>query len=57
LFSVVESYGNYVFEDDKPPTLLRARVISYALGAHKVLIESVVVETSKKAHLIGNRKG
>jgi hypothetical protein len=54
LFSVVESYGNYVFEDDKPPTLLRARVVSYALGAHKVLIESVVVETSKKAHLIGN---
>ena len=30
-----------------PLTALRARVVSYALGAYKVLIESVVVETSK----------
>ena len=31
-----------------PPTALRARVVSYALGAYKVFIESVVVETSKR---------
>ena len=30
-----------------PPIALRARVVSYALGAYKVFIESVVVETSK----------
>ena len=30
-----------------PPTALRARVISYALGVYKVFIESVLVETSK----------
>jgi hypothetical protein len=36
------------------PTVLRARVASYALGPYKVLIESVVVETSKSAHLIVN---
>jgi hypothetical protein len=36
------------------PTALRARIVSYALGAYKVLIESVVVETSKRAHLIVN---
>ena len=40
-----------------PLTALRARVVSYALGAYKVFIEAVVVETSKKAHLIGNSKG
>jgi hypothetical protein len=38
-----------------PPTL-RARVLSYALGAYKVIIEGVVVEISKKAHSIGNSK-
>ena len=30
-----------------PPTGLRARIMSYALGAYKVFIEGVVVETSK----------
>ena len=30
-----------------PPTALRARVVSYALGADKVFTESIVVETSK----------
>jgi hypothetical protein len=39
------------------PTALRARVLSYAQGAYKVFIESVVVETSKKALSIGNSKG
>ena len=38
------------------PTDLRARVVSYALGAYKVFIESVVVETSKRAHWTGNQK-
>ena len=55
-FNVVESSGNYVFEDDNPPTPLRAMVISYALGAYKIFIEGVVIETSKKAHLIGYSK-
>jgi hypothetical protein len=40
-----------------PPTALRARVVSYALGTFKVFIESLVVETSKRAHSIGNSKG
>ena len=31
-----------------PPTALRERVVSYALGAYKVFIETVVVETSKE---------
>jgi hypothetical protein len=30
-----------------PPPALRARVVSYALGAYKAFIESAVVETSK----------
>jgi hypothetical protein len=30
-----------------PPAALRARVVSYALGAYKIFIESVIVETSK----------
>jgi hypothetical protein len=50
-----------VFKDDNHPpplpTALRARVVSYALGAYKVLIENDVVETSKRARLIGNSKG
>jgi hypothetical protein len=54
LFSIVESSGNYVYEDDKPPTPLKGRVLSCALGAYKVFIDSVVVETSKRAHSIGN---
>jgi hypothetical protein len=35
--------GNYIFEDDNPPTALRARVVSYALAAYKVYIEKVIV--------------
>jgi hypothetical protein len=31
----------------QPPRAFTARVVSYALGAYKVFIESVVVETSK----------
>ena len=53
-FNVVENSGNYVFEDDNPLRALRARVVSYALGAYKVFIERVVVETSKRAHSIRN---
>jgi hypothetical protein len=30
------------------PTTLKARVLIYALGAHKVFIKRVVVETSKR---------
>jgi hypothetical protein len=44
LFDVAESTGNYVFEDDKPPTPLSARVASYVLGTYKVFIERVVTE-------------
>jgi predicted GNAT family acetyltransferase len=51
LFNVVESSGNYVFEDDKPP---RAKAVSYALGAYKVLIDSVVVKSSKGANSVWN---
>jgi hypothetical protein len=36
----------------QPPTSLRAWVVSYALGAYKVLIESVFVENSKRVHSI-----
>ena len=54
LFNVVEKSGNYVFENDKPPTPLRVNVVSYALETYKVFIDSVVVETSKRAHSIGN---
>jgi hypothetical protein len=35
-FNVVESSGISDFEDDKHPKPLRARVVSYALGAYKV---------------------
>jgi hypothetical protein len=45
LFNIVERSGNYIFEDDTPPTALRERVVIYALGAYKVFIESSVVET------------
>ena len=38
LFNVVEMSGNYVFEDDTPPTAITARVVSYALGAYQVFI-------------------
>jgi hypothetical protein len=54
LFNVVESSANYLFEDDKPPGAPRAKVVSYALGANKVCIDSVVVEASKGAYSIGN---
>jgi hypothetical protein len=50
---IVEGSGNYVFEFDNPP-VLRAKVVSYALGEYKVLIESVVVKTSKRTHSNGN---
>jgi hypothetical protein len=36
------------------PVALRTRVVSYALGANKVFIESFVVEASKRAHSIEN---
>jgi hypothetical protein len=35
-------------------TALRAKVVSYALGAYKVFIESFVVKTSKRVHSIEN---
>jgi hypothetical protein len=36
LFNIVESFGNYIFEQETPHTVFRARVISYALGTYKV---------------------
>jgi hypothetical protein len=54
LFNVVESSGNWVFEDDKPPRAPRAKVVSYTLGAYKVFTDSFVVVTSKRAHSIAN---
>ena len=45
LFHAVESSGNYTFEQETPPTVFRASVISYALGAYKIFIEIFVVET------------
>ena len=62
MFNVVESSGNYVFKDDKPPRAkgaiktprAMAKVVSYALGACKVFIDRFVVKTSKGAHSIGN---
>jgi hypothetical protein len=53
LFNVVESSGSYVFEDDNPPTPFRARVVISALGSYKIFLDSVVVESSKRAHSIG----
>ena len=35
LFNAVESFGNYVLEQDTPPTVFRTRVTNYALGAYK----------------------
>jgi hypothetical protein len=37
LSNVDKSSGNYGFEDDNPLRALRARVVSYTLGACKVL--------------------
>ena len=55
LFSVVDFQVENIFlRRIPPPTTLRARGLSYALGAYKVFIEGVVVETSKQAHSIGN---
>jgi hypothetical protein len=57
LINAVESSGNYIFQKDTPPsTVIRARVITYALGAYKVFIQRFFVETSKRAHSIGNSK-
>jgi hypothetical protein len=53
-FNVVESSGNYIFEQGTPPRIFRARVISYAKGAYMVLIKGVLIYTSKRNHLIGN---
>jgi hypothetical protein len=36
-----------------PPTALRVQIVSYVLGEYNVFVESVVVETSKRAHSIG----
>ena len=36
LFDVVKRSGNFVFENETPLTALRARVVSYVLGAYKV---------------------
>jgi hypothetical protein len=57
LLNEVESSGNYVFQDDKPLTPLRARVVNYALGKYKVFVDSVVLQTSKRADSIGNSRG
>jgi hypothetical protein len=57
LFNVVESLGNYIFEQETLPTVFGAKVISYDLGAYKVFIENYVVETSKSAYSVGNSKG
>jgi hypothetical protein len=43
LFNVVKSSGNYMFEQDTPPTVFRARVISHALRAYMVLMEGILV--------------
>jgi hypothetical protein len=48
LFNVVESSGKYVFKDSKPPKAPRAKVVSYALVAYKVLINRVVVQNFKR---------
>jgi hypothetical protein len=34
----------------KKPTTLRAKVVSFALGAYKDFVESVVLESSKRAY-------
>jgi hypothetical protein len=39
-----------------PLTALGSRVVSYAIGAYKGFIESVVVETSKRNNWIGKLK-
>ena len=54
LLNVVEGSRNYVFEYDNPLTALRAKVVSYVLGAYNVFREGVVVKTSKRTLSIGN---
>jgi hypothetical protein len=44
LLNADESSGNYIFEQDIPPTVFKARVLSFAPGAYKVFFESFVVE-------------
>jgi hypothetical protein len=53
-FNIVGRSGNYVFEGEPHP--LRTRFVSHALGAFKVFIERVIVQTSEEAHWIGNQK-
>ena len=55
LFSVVKRSGNYVFQDDNPPTVLWASVVSCALGHIRFPVERGVVQTSERAHWIGNQ--
>jgi hypothetical protein len=57
LSSIVDLLINNKFLKRSLPTTLRARVLGYALGAYKVFIECVVIETSKKSHFTGNSKG
>ena len=53
-FNVAESSGNNVFEDDEILRAPSAKVVSYALGAYMVFIDSAVIKTSKGAHSIEN---
>ena len=56
VFIVFDGSRNYFFEENTPtPTALRARVVSYALGAHKVFIELMVIYTLERTHCIGNQ--
>jgi hypothetical protein len=41
---------------DTAPQGPRAGLVSYALGESMVFMEGVLVKTSERAHLIGNRK-
>ena len=44
LFNVVVSSENCIFEMEIPPSVFRARVTSYALGAYMVLMEGMLVK-------------
>ena len=39
LLIVFEGSGNYLCEEDPPPTAIRARAVSYALGKYKIVID------------------
>ena len=54
LFSLVDFQIENMFLRRTVPPTLSARVLSCALGAYKVFIECVVIETSKQAQAIGN---